>query len=225
MTYTPAKPTAPKIAAIGIIAHVARLRQAEKLAETVGADCIAVDDGALGCEANEYRAYRQLARQGLPWTVLLEDDAVPVDDFTGQLHGVLCNAPNAIVSLYLGRSRPPVWQNWIRRATVRAEAEQACFIESSRLLHTVGVAIHTRLIGSMLAQTRHLGGIPIDEAISAWARHQTPAIRVSYCWPSIVDHLDGPTLIVHPDGQPRDTGRIAWAVGTRSRWHPTQIPE
>jgi hypothetical protein len=211
---------------IGIVAHIARQAQAQALAERVDATHVCVDDGSLGCEGNHYRTWDLLKRAPTPWAVVLEDDAVPVRDFAAQLDGVLAYAPTPLVSLYLGRSRPPAWQNWIRQATLRADHADACYIESRRLLHGVGVAMHTGLIGAMLRQTRHLDrGTPVDEAITLWARHQRPPLTVSYCWPSIVDHLDGPTLVAHRDGKPRATARKAWAVGSRNRWHATLVPK
>jgi hypothetical protein len=204
---------------IGIVAHVDRFTDACALADRTGAVTVMVDDGELGCEANHIRTWRALATAKTPWAVVLEDDALPVRDFQSQLDDVLANAPTPIVSLYLGRSRPPIWQPWIRGATINADRQGACFIPGRRLLHCVGVAVHTGLINDM-ADTAEALELPIDEAITAWADDR---YGVSYCWPSIVDHNDGPTLVAHRDNQPRSEPRVAWSCGSRTSWRATVL--
>lgn len=209
---------------VGVVAHKTRISAATHLADEVRACYVSIDDGALGCEGNHRRVWEYVAAIGGGyWTVVLEDDAVPVDDFAAQLTAVLEHAPTAIVSLYLGRSRPPQWQQRIERATGAAEAANASFIEYGRLLHGVGVAIKTRLVPDMLDT---VGGhacrtLPIDEAISAWARAN--GYRVAYTWPSLVDHADGPTVASHRDRQARIEPRTAWRAGTRAHWGTAQI--
>lgn len=208
--------TTRRVCQIGIVAHVDRLAAASALAQRVDAAAMCIDDGTLGCEGNHYRVWSQLAAGDTPWSLVLEDDAVPVADFGVQLHGVLRNAPAPVVSLYLGRTRPPSWQNWAARVTAKADAENACYIPATRLLHAVGVAMHRRLIPHMLTGTVDLK-LPVDEAITAWARSNR--YQVAYCWPSIVDHLDLPTLVAHRDGKPREQPRTAWRAGSRNHWH------
>jgi hypothetical protein len=204
-------------AEIGIVAHVDRLTEAAQLADDVDAMALMVDDGTLGCEGNHVRTWRRLANAATPWVAVLEDDAQPVRDFGAQLDGVLAHAPTPIVSLYLGRSRPPIFQPWIRRQVANADAADACYIIGRRLLHCVGLAIRTPLITDMVATVRTMVGVPIDEAIHAWAEGN--GHDMAYCWPSIVDHHDGPTLVAHRDGQPRTEPRVAWCCGSRNPWH------
>lgn len=212
----PTELTTRRLCQIGIVAHVDRLDMAAALADTVDARVICIDDGTIGCDGNHRRVWTHLAIGDAPWSLVLEDDAVPVRDFTAQLVGVLRNSPAPVVSLYLGRSRPPAWQDWAEEATATADARGDCFIPCNRLLHAVGVAMHRRLVTHMLAQTLDVE-LPVDEAISAWARWNEH--KISYCWPSIVDHRDIPTLVKHPDGKPRTMSRTAWSVGSRNHWH------
>lgn len=209
--------------AIGIVAHTDRLAQANTLASQVEAEHIAIDDGVLGCEGNHRRVWRHLAHSGAYWTVVLEDDALPVPFFRTQLAAALAVAPAGIVSLYLGRSRPPQWQQRIERATYAATAHEASFILHTRLLHCVGVAIKSRLVGDMvdITATAACHGLPMDEAITAWARAHR--YGVAYTWPSLVDHADGPTLAYHRDHAQRDAPRKAWSAGTRKRWGTAQV--
>lgn len=206
---------------IGIVGHIDRLTQANKLADDVDAAFLSIDDGTLKCEGNHVAVWRHLASASTPWSVVLEDDALPVTDFRNQLVGVLKAAPTPIVSLYLGRTRPPAWQPWVQQATINADRQDVCFIPAKRLLHAVGIAMHTRLIGAMVRAVQDIG-LPMDEAIHVWAQRE--GYPVTYCWPSIVDHRDGPTVIPrHRDGMPRTEPRTAWSCGRRSRWASTTL--
>lgn len=196
--------------AIGIVGHHARRDTAERLAATVDADYLSIDGGTLGCTANHMHVWQQLARYNSTWSVVLEDDAQPVDNFRDQL-AALDTAPTPIVSLYLGTSRPAAWQIRIRRAINEADRVGACYITAPLLLHAVAVAMRTDLIDDMISQLPQ--GKPIDNAISEWARKH----NICYTWPSLVDHTDGPTLVKHTYNalsQPRK----AWRTAARSTW-------
>ena len=62
------------------------------------------------------------------WLVVIEDDALPCNDFRAQLADALDHCPTDIAGLYLGRSRPPQWQDFIQQAVWRADDENACRI-------------------------------------------------------------------------------------------------
>lgn len=204
--------------AIGIVAHTARLAQAETLAEQVHADYMSVDDGTLGAEANHRKVWSKLAGTGEPWVCVLEDDAVPVDNFRDQLTQALTAVRTPIVGLYLGH--PQHWTNHttlkrrLTQAGQRADKQDANFITTNELIHGVGICIRTNLVPSMLA---YQSNRPIDYHIRNWARSNGHTI--SLCWPSILDHADGDTLINHPDGYQRGQ-RKAWRTGTREHWTP-----
>lgn len=151
--------------------------------------------------------------------MILEDDAVPAPDFTNQLHYALTYAPSPIVSLYLGKQRPPWAQHGIATAINKATTDNADWIISTRLLHAVGYAIKTDLLPSLLAFTTPA---PVDQHITAWAT--TYGHTVSYTWPSLVDHADLPTVIEqHPDGQPRPPGRTAWTTAPHPTWSTRSV--
>lgn len=198
---------------IGVVAHTSRATQAKKLARDIRADFISIDNGLLGCDGNHEAVLTHLS--GLPstWSVVVEDDATPVDGFRARVHDALILAPSPIVSLYLGRNRPPQWQKRIGAAIAEAREQDASWIIGTHLLHAVGYAIKTELLPSLLAHTTTL---PVDEHIGHWARSY--GHLVSYAIPSLCDHDDGPTIVDHPDGAPRTPGRKAWTVGTRDHW-------
>jgi GR25 family glycosyltransferase involved in LPS biosynthesis len=206
---------------IGIVAHTARTEQAMRLADQVEAAFVSVDDGTLGCENNHRKVWQWMADNATTqWSVVLEDDAKPVNDFRRQLDEALDNAPTPIVSLYLGRKRPPHVQDFIRQATIQADQQDACYVTATALFHAVGVAIRTDLVQPMLNATTSVAP-PWDYTIGTWAlaEHHT----ITYLWPSLLDHADQDTLIAHPDKLPRAKGRTAWRTGTRTNWTTTAV--
>lgn len=198
---------------IGVVAHTSREPEAKALAHEVEADFISVDNGILGCDDNHEAVQQHLAALTSTWSVILEDDAVPVEDFRAQLTQALPMAPAPIVSLYLGRQRPPHWQKRIQRALAQAEETESPWIISTHMLHAVGYAIRTEHLPSLLA---HESTHPIDEHISSWARRYGHTI--AYTTPSLVDHADWPTIVDHPDGDRRKPGRTAWSFGSTHQW-------
>lgn len=223
---------------IGIVAHHTRWGRAGKLADHLDAEIVAVDyDGKVGAGANHEACYQWLAETSTaPWCVILEDDAVPVRNFRQQLDQVLRAAPDTgLLSLYLGRFRPPHWQPSIARVITGDHH----FLMGTELLHHVAVAIRTPLILPMLAHIRadqryRDGKLPIDEAVGAFAR--TAGMKIGYCHPSIVNHDTRlPTVIGRHVSQhsgetgqrPRTELRQAWAFGSRDDWQTrtAAIPE
>lgn len=209
---------------IGVVAHEARRDQAIQLADTVDAAVLSIDDGSLGCDANHKKVWAELYNRtdndlGAQWLIVLEDDAVPVDDFNAQAHAALAAAPSPVVSFYLGRHHIPTldWEKRKQEAILRADIAQAHWITTNHLLHAVAVAIRRDYVASMY---RHLETLPlvlpIDEAITHWMHNR--GVSVSYTWPSLIDHADQPTLFRHPDKLPRPPGRVAYTTGTRPTW-------
>lgn len=198
---------------IGIVAHTERTPQAEKLRFAVHADFLSYDDGTLGCDAHHKEVLQRLAGMPSRWSVVLEDDAEPIINMEYQLRYALALAPSPIVSLYLGKQRPPQFQPAILDAIERADAAGANYIVSTRLMHAVGYAIRSDILPSLL---KHFSTRPIDEHITGWAKLHGHLI--SYTWPSLVDHADTPTLFTHPDRQPRRPGRKAHRVGRPEHW-------
>lgn len=206
-----------RIRVIGVVGHVSRLPMAQQLAGKVCAQYVSIDDGTLGCSGNHLKVWATLAERNpdAEWLCVLEDDAIPCTNFRHQLNQALAVAPTPIVSLYLGTGFPTQWQRFIRAAVAKADTDNATWIASTDLLHAVGYAIHTNLIPDMLTHTN--ATLPIDQAISAWARRNKH--QVAYTWPSLVDHHDGQPAITHRhDGRPRNKPRKAWRHGTHEHW-------
>lgn len=209
---------------IGIVAHTARAEQAHQLMETVGAAYMSIDNGHLKAEGNHTTVWRWLNNHCTDdWCIVLEDDAIPVPDFRNQLTQALDTAPTkTVVSLYMGRKRPPHWQNHLKEASEKADQADACWITGTHLLHGVGIAINTELVPDMLthtATTRY----PWDYRVAAWALTRKHPIH--YTWPSLIEHADQPSVITqHPDKMPRTPGRTAWRAAPRQQWTSNAIP-
>ena len=215
---------------IAVVAHTSRLPRAEALADAVKAELLTIDNGTAGPGYNHLVAWEWLAESwrdgsGNPWSVVLEDDALPVQGFQEQLKAVLDKSPCDVVSLYLGRGRPPQWQTSIQRVIT----EDVHFYRAPELLHHVGVAVRSKYVATMLTQLNRvdLSRVPIDEAIGKWVRQRRKT--VAYCHPSIVDHDHRmtSTIMEHTSRHKTESGerndpreiRKAWAFGSRRRWN------
>lgn len=196
-----------------VVGHHSRQPQAEALAKQLGG-IVALDNGEYGEQVNHDRAWVAATTTNSDWSVVLEDDALPIEDFDTQLRAALAEAPAPIVSLYLGTSRPPQYQRRIQRAL----AKNTHWIISDELLHHVAVAIRTELVGKML-QSVECDPLPADYRIGRWAREA--GHQICYSNPSLVEHADWPTVITHQDGQPRTEPRKAWRLGNRPSWNNT----
>lgn len=204
---------------IAIVAHTTRTNQAWNLANQTDAAYVAIDDGTLGCEGNHKRVWQWLTNHNPePWSVVLEDDAVPCNNFRNQLEQALAVAPSNIVGLYLGHpdhwTPIPTRKQRVTDAGWKATTTDASWILTQEFIHGVGIAIKTELVPDMLRNLNR--ALPIDNSIWKWAHKSEQPI--AFTWPSLVNHHDGPTLIKHRDGLPRKHERKAWNFGTRERW-------
>lgn len=206
---------------LGVVAHHARADHAHKLMDDVGAVYLSMDNGTLGCNNNHRKVWEHLTRYDTDWSIVLEDDCEPVEGFREQLKQILETAPTPIVSLYLGD--PKHWdlfrdrQAKLSAAGAQADESDACWLVTRELLHGVAIAIRTPLIQAMLDGITDQA---IDYAIREWAK--TEGHQIGFTWPSIVDHVDGPTLLPKPPNM-RHRARKAWRVGTREHWTGKQV--
>jgi GR25 family glycosyltransferase involved in LPS biosynthesis len=211
---------------VAIVAHPRRITYAQSLAIVTQAEALCLDDEQYGGTGNHLRAWSWLAEGNCPWSVVIEDDAVPCPDFRRQLHAVLQKAPAPIVSLYLGRERPPHWQSSIARA-ISPPYSDPHFLTTTDLLHAVGYAIRTDLLDDMLSWTAPFEStMLIDNLITAWARARHH--QIAYSRPSIFNHRTDliPVVTDHQDDDERLLPRTAWIFGTRKYWESTtaEIP-
>jgi hypothetical protein len=149
--------------------------------------------------------------------VVLEDDAEPIADFQPQLMSALATAPSPVVSLYLGRARPPHWQDGIASVIARPES----WLMASEMLHGVGIAVRGDVLPQLLEDLRgNQTSWPVDERIGWFCRVR--GIEVAYAHPSLIDHADIPSVYTkHVSQHATDAltradtrePRRAWVVG------------
>src|SRR5699024_12066418 len=91
-----------------VCGHEDRRAAAKALADSLDA-WLALDNGTYGELGNHDRAWRYGALFDSDWTVVLEDDALPVPNFDQHVQAALGTLPAepCAVSLYVGTSRPP----------------------------------------------------------------------------------------------------------------------
>lgn len=200
-----------------VVAHKSRLPAALDLATTLDAT-VSVDDGSLGAAENHLRSWQATQTPDAEWCAVVEDDAVPVPDVTTQALQALAVAPEPVVSMYLGRGRPVLFQDRISRTLATMGDRDPHWLTATHVLHAVAVAIHADLVGDWLdwAQDKTR---PIDERLTAWCIAR--GHRVAYAWPSLFDHQDGPSLIPADKRYRPERARTAWRTGTRDAWADT----
>lgn len=212
---------------VAIVAHPARRVDADKIAQLTGADAVFWDNEERGCDKSHLAALRWHAAMapGRPngeYVVVLEDDVVPVANFRHHLDLVLAAAPSHVVSLYLGTGYPTQWQDNLRTA-VPLDTDPH-FLLAPSLLSCVGYAVRRSWVRELARFVDHNlhspNAVPIDRTISKFCHHHE--LTVAYSRPSIVNHLDGDSLISERhDGQDRHRRRVAWKFGTRPSWCAT----
>lgn len=197
-----------------VVGHVKREREAKALAWALDAG-LDLDDGTYGEWANHARAWEALQGTDSEWSVVVQDDALPVPEIAAQSVQALSHVPElvGVVSFYLGTSYPPQTVPAFRRARDQADHRDVPWIVTKRLFWGVAVAVRTETIGHMLHACKRMR-FPYDERLSRWA--ESAGHRVGYTWPSLFDHADGESL-VHEQGK-RSLPRRAYRAGARKRW-------
>lgn len=211
--------------ALAIVAHPRRAKVVSSLGPRVSPEVVVWDNKNRGCEANHRRAWQWLSlgadQDG--YSVILEDDVIAVENFRSQLDQVLAVTDAPVVSLYLGRGRPPHWQPTIAQTITSLPSPDVCWLRTNALLSAQGYAVKTELLNSLLAGTTDYGD-PIDEQVSAWV--QAHDLYVDYTWPSIIEHRsDLKPLITGREtaSDPRQERRVAWNFDSRSTWTDATI--
>lgn len=193
-----------------VMAHTARLAQAQELCELVKGSLV-VDDGSKGENRNGDDSWAA-GDPNADWIVVLQDDAVLVEGFLDAVPDALAHAPETAVSFYVGTGRPK--QRQVEKAVIQAQATRSAWLEHKTLLWGVGVAMPAHRVGEFL-EWAPLCDFAYDTRIGAfWLRQLIP---VRYTFPSLVDHEDGETLLQHPWGRPT-APRRAWQVGVPASW-------
>jgi hypothetical protein len=201
---------------VGIVGHVDRAHQVADLIQSLGGRGRAsMDDGTLGVYGNHRRALQaSLWQTGASHTLILEDDALPVPTLLDDAATLAAERPDHLIGLYVGQLYPAPLQAVIRYAIRRADQTGAHWLPlaTDTLRWAVGYVVPIMDIPAMLDRADQLVSIPADRRLGDW--HGSRG-RVSYSWPSLVDHADGERL--HRESPPRRPGRVAWRTGSLDR--------
>lgn len=224
---------------IAVVAHPGRSAMAVKLFQDVDAQHLVWDEGHGARDTHE-RAWQALAKESLggpdDWALVIEDDAIPCYRFRHCMTQALRVAPGPIASAYLGRGRPPDWQD----AIARVMAHAVDWLGTMSLLHGVGVAVRADLLPELVPYVAPQRSIdtklrrwrePMDEAITRFC--QQKVVPVAYTHPSLLDHdPERPSLVgddrerthrvaVDPLRAADMTHRKAWWFEAKDDWSNT----
>ena len=144
--------------------------------------------------------------------IVMEDDAIPVEDFCDKAQAWFDRFPDQLLSFYLGTGRPPWAQPHVDDGIKAAEFFGKDYIYNNRLLH--GVCYSLPVDGPKYVLSR-LKQHAADFAIgSAWGRPTVYPIE------SLVEHRDTTPVERHPDGQQRAESRVARKLAGKLMYAP-----
>lgn len=215
---------------IGVAAHVSRFDMAHALAKQVGAQVLNVDEGnhdvyedrLAACAANHLAVLQQLGDLVIdhPWCIILEDDALPVEDFRKHAAAALTHA-HCLVNFYIGMARGDRNRDRLEGAV----ADGIAWFTSRDMNSAVAYAIRSDVLPSILNRFTSYGrDKTVEWRLTAWAAEQGGSEYHEprfYCTlPSLVDHADEKS-IVFPGVN--NAERRAWKVGIPDSWDTPAI--
>lgn len=199
-----------------VVGHVRREAPATSLSTTLNGS-LSLDDGSYGSNRNHAQAWLSASKDS-EWVVVLEDDALPVDNFQAHVRDALANLPETkkpvgAVSFYVGGGKPfPVM---VEQAVLDAESAGSSWLIDDWLRWGVAVAMPADIIERTIGIYEGIKK-PYDQALGAALKKQGRSIL--YTVPSLVDHEDGPSLL-HNGGVPRKALRF----GEPDQWSGAPI--
>lgn len=157
---------------------------------------------------NGHRTALRMAMAHNARVVIMEDDAVPVDNFHAlatewcELH------PDDLLSFYLGTSYPTQHQPLVDERMRIADMQGRRELQLPQLIHGVCYSIPVESLPRVVAALDGMAARQhADFAIgAAWGR------AVYYPLESLVQHRDTTPVERHPDGKARDKPRVARRV-------------
>lgn len=178
------------VVSYGVVGHGSRRIEAESLAHSLGA-VLSVDDGSLGSVVNHDHVWASASQAGAEYTVVLEDDAVPVPGFTRHVSDALDSIPrDGACSFYIGGGSPDF--SGADRAVLQAQLTDASWWQCRHMMWGVALAFPTRYVPELLDRASYINR-PYDERFGAAVKAM--GMWCFYTVPSLVDHADGPSLL------------------------------
>lgn len=199
---------------IAVMAHRARTASAWALARSVRANRVIWDQGKGELDTG-YRAWKSLTALETDWSIVLQDDAIPVPDFRDHAARALdsLDQPTA-VSFYVGTCRPRA--SGVIAAVRAAEATDASWLVADRMLWGPGIAVPTSHLFALLGWYWN-SPRAYDQRIGQF--YERAGVPIRYTWPSLVDHADSESLVrqARPHRGP-ECPRVAHKVGVRDAY-------
>lgn len=190
------------------MAHISRAQLANNLLEQLDRPVDVVYDTDPPSRDTEQRwatgrrAWEAAADVGADWSLVLQDDAVPCQDLIAGLEAALSHLDRpAVVSAYLGAGRPV--PNQVARAVRIAEDRHESWAQMVFCYWGVGICLPTEVVPDMLEWATAYRRRNYDTRVGQYVLKvlRWPAM---YTFPSLVDHLDAPSLVTHSS-----PGRVA----------------
>lgn len=183
-----------------IVGHPSRAAHIGKLVTHLPVVATVVD--TISAWSGHNTALR-LASQCDERVAIMEDDAIPVEQWDALSDWWDMQRPHDLISFYLGTSRPREFQSLIDMRIRQAELIGEKDIYLSRLIHGVCYSVpraHVHVVVERMNRERREADFAIG---NAWGR--------SVCYPieSLVQHRDEAPVEKHPDGEPRKELRVA----------------
>ena len=184
-----------------VVGHVERMNWIEKLQEVFPACSAVIDYRDRGALQGHISAL-EVAAKMRGRTIIMEDDAIPVQGFAALSERWFDRHPDDLISFYLGTGRPPQWQPRVDKAlAVRGALD---YIKLPQLIHGVCYSVPEDRLPTVLAKLKRTVTKEADYAIgNAWGG------PVVYPVESLVEHRDDGTVEKHADGMPRVEKRVA----------------
>lgn len=199
---------------------------ASALVNRVQADVLNVDDtqarsyeeAVTACAENHFTVLSRLRdmSESHRWVVVLEDDALPVDDFRQHAEAALAHVPY-LAGFYISRAGADRNLGELQRALETHTAWAVGLHMASALAY----AIRTDILPAALGRWPAYGPTAsVERRFTDWAReyrggdwHGEP--RFFYTLPSLVDHGGDESIVFeNSDIEPRR----AWSLGVPPNW-------
>lgn len=185
-----------------VVSHPSRAAHVEKLCKHLAVLTIVIN--TISARSGHLMALK-LAQQHDERVAIMEDDAIPVENFDSLSDLWALAHPDDMLSFYLGTSRPVEFQRIVDNRITLAESFGDTAIRIPKLLHAVCYSIPPKYLHAVVTYMGAGSRIPeADFAIgAAWGR------EVVYPIESLVQHRDETPVERHPDGARRSQPRVA----------------
>lgn len=153
---------------------------------------------------NGHRTALRLALAHKSRVVIMEDDAIPVENFHALANEWCDLHPDDLLSFYVGTGYPRQYQGLVDERMRIADLQGRREMQLPALIHGVCYSIPANRLQEVVNRLDAMSNQPADFAIgSAWGR------AVYYPLESLVQHRDTEPVERHPDGTPRKLPRVA----------------